>query len=69
MTNLKCSVTNCVYNDSHLCSKDEINVGGEHAKEQSCTCCESFCNCNHAQLLQKMSVKQPLHRRKSAVKQ
>src|SRR5699024_11744576 len=47
-TNLKCSVTNCVYNDSNLCSKDEINVGGEHAKEQSCTCCESFCNCNHA---------------------
>ena len=48
MTNLKCSVTNCVYNDSNLCSKDEMNVGGEHAKEQSCTCCESFCNCNHA---------------------
>ncbi|MCI6675674.1 MAG: DUF1540 domain-containing protein [Clostridiales bacterium] len=48
MTNLKCSVTNCVYNDSHLCSKDAIRVGGEEATEQQYTCCESFCDCHHS---------------------
>ncbi len=48
MTDLKCSVTNCVYNESHLCSKEAIQVGGKTAKEQSCTCCESFCNCDNS---------------------
>lgn len=46
MTDLKCSVTNCIYNESHLCAKDSIQVGGKTAKDQSCTCCESFCDCD-----------------------
>ena len=42
MTQLNCSVTSCLYNQDHYCSKDDITVGGSNAKRTSDTCCESF---------------------------
>ena len=42
MTQLDCSVTSCLYNQDHYCSKDDITVGGSNAKKASDTCCESF---------------------------
>ncbi len=31
MTQLKCSVKNCMYNEEHLCSKGDITIGGRDA--------------------------------------
>ena len=42
MADLKCAVENCSYNDSHLCCKGDIMVGGRHADDSDATCCESF---------------------------
>ena len=42
MSDLKCSVENCVYNKDCLCSKGDIMVGNKHADRKSDTCCESF---------------------------
>ena len=42
MTDLKCSVENCVYNKSECCCKGDILVGGKHAENKNDTCCESF---------------------------
>ena len=42
MTDLKCSVENCVYNKSECCCKGDILVGGKHAENKDDTCCESF---------------------------
>lgn len=42
MTDLKCTVENCVYNKEKLCSKGDIMVGGKHACCDNETCCESF---------------------------
>ena len=39
MTQLNCSVTSCLYNQDHYCSKDDITVGGSNAKRTSDTCC------------------------------
>lgn len=42
MTKLDCSVVNCTYNKDDSCCKDNIHVGGKHAKMTDETCCESF---------------------------
>ena len=42
MAQLKCEVNNCAYNDSCLCCKGDIMVGGKHACCDDETCCESF---------------------------
>lgn len=42
MTNLKCSVRNCAYNDDCLCCREDIMIGGQDAGKSSETCCESF---------------------------
>ncbi len=44
MTNLKCSVRGCIYNDSNMCSRTEINVGNKKAENVKETLCESFSN-------------------------
>ncbi len=44
MPNLICSVENCAYNKEHLCSLNEIHVGGTEAKSPEKTQCESFRN-------------------------
>lgn len=42
MTQLKCSVKNCMYNEEQLCSKGDITIGGQDASKPNETCCESF---------------------------
>lgn len=42
MTKLDCSVTSCMYNQDHYCSKGDITIGGAKATAASQTCCESF---------------------------
>jgi hypothetical protein len=42
MTNLRCGVTNCVYNNDALCDKSVIKVSGDHADTPKETCCSSF---------------------------
>ncbi|OYO63686.1 uncharacterized protein DUF1540 [Lachnotalea glycerini] len=39
---LDCNVVECQHNDSNLCSKSNICVGGEQACSSDCTCCDSF---------------------------
>jgi hypothetical protein len=43
---LDCNVVDCVYNDSKLCSKNNILVGGEQANSSDLTCCDSFAEKN-----------------------
>ena len=42
MTLLKCSATTCLYNENQLCSRGEIDVMGESAKNAEDTSCGSF---------------------------
>lgn len=42
MSELKCGVQNCTYNEDCLCCKGEIMIGGIHAGHSDDTCCESF---------------------------
>ena len=42
MTQLDCTVTNCLYNRDCLCSKGDITIGGKNATRAGDTCCESF---------------------------
>lgn len=42
MTNLRCSVMNCYYNEDRLCCKGDIMVDGNGAKNAQGTCCSSF---------------------------
>ena len=42
MPALVCSAQHCVYNNAMYCSKGDILVVGENAKECQDTCCESF---------------------------
>ena len=42
MAELKCGVENCTYNKEHYCCKGDIFVGGEKARNEEDTCCESF---------------------------
>ena len=42
MTQLDCTVTNCLYNRDCLCSKEDITIGGKNATRAGDTCCESF---------------------------
>ncbi len=42
MAELCCSVENCLYNKEHYCCKGDIFVGGEKARNEEETCCESF---------------------------
>lgn len=42
MTQLKCSVKNCMYNSAQLCSKGDIMIGGNSATASNETRCESF---------------------------
>ena len=42
MAELTCSVSNCTYNQDHLCGKGDIMVGGKHADNSDGTRCESF---------------------------
>lgn len=42
MTNLKCSVENCVHNSKHLCEMNSIDVKGRSAEEAEGTCCSTF---------------------------
>ena len=44
MTNLGCTVDNCVYNANQHCKKDEVLVKGRNAHKTSDTCCDSFCD-------------------------
>lgn len=39
---LDCSVTSCYYNDSKLCNRNNIVVGGDQACSSDSTCCDSF---------------------------
>ena len=42
MTNLKCSVENCIHNSHHLCEMNTIAVKGRSAEESEATCCSTF---------------------------
>lgn len=42
MAELKCAADTCTYNNSMLCCKGDIMVGGKHACNTDETCCESF---------------------------
>lgn len=42
MTDLKCTVKNCVYNSDNLCSKGDIMVSGKQASCDKETSCDSF---------------------------
>lgn len=42
MTQLKCSVRNCMHNDKQLCAKGDITIGGSSADAPNETRCESF---------------------------
>ena len=42
MTELKCTVQNCAYNENMLCSRSDIKVEGVHAKTVNETSCGSF---------------------------
>ena len=42
MTNLICSVYSCVHNNSNLCCKEGITIGGSQATSSAATCCDSF---------------------------
>lgn len=42
MAELKCSATNCGYNNDYYCCKGDITVGGKCACTPDETCCESF---------------------------
>ena len=42
MAELRCRITNCVYNKDEYCCKGDIMVGGKHADKSDDTCCESF---------------------------
>lgn len=42
MTQLKCSVETCMYNDNRLCAKGDIMVGGQNAASPNETRCDSF---------------------------
>lgn len=42
MTELKCTVQNCAYNENMLCSRQDIKVEGAHAKSPNETSCGSF---------------------------
>lgn len=42
MTNLKCSVINCIHNCSHLCEMNTIEVKGRDADTVEETCCSTF---------------------------
>lgn len=44
---VKCSVTNCKYNESHICHADKIEVnamGDGNARTSDGTCCTTFIN-------------------------
>ena len=41
MTDLGCCVSDCVHNESQMCCRGTIKVGGEDAKSACCTYCES----------------------------
>ncbi|WP_066717176.1 DUF1540 domain-containing protein [Clostridium sp. Marseille-P299] len=42
MTDLKCSVVNCVHNCDHLCEMNTIEVKGRSANNSESTCCSTF---------------------------
>ena len=42
MTELKCTVQNCAYNENMLCARNDIKVEGCNAKTVNETCCGSF---------------------------
>lgn len=42
MPMLSCSAVTCVYNKDELCSKGDIQVGGNNATTADETCCASF---------------------------
>lgn len=42
MTDLKCSVVNCVHNSDHLCEMNTIEVKGRSAEDDESTCCSTF---------------------------
>lgn len=42
MTQLRCSVRSCHYNEDALCSREHITVEGSSAKSSNETCCGSF---------------------------
>ena len=42
MTDLKCTVKQCMYNSDDMCSKGDIMVGGRHACCDQETSCSSF---------------------------
>lgn len=39
---LDCNVVDCHYNDSKLCSRNNIVVAGDEACSSDSTCCDSF---------------------------
>ena len=59
MADLKCAVENCYYNDQHLCSKGDIQVGGKNACTCDETCCESFSQAKEGRTSFRNSVGQP----------
>lgn len=42
MPALECAARTCLYNRDEYCSKGDIKVGGEDAKDIDDTCCTSF---------------------------
>lgn len=37
-----CAAEKCMYNSSHICTADHINVAGEHAHDAEATLCSTF---------------------------
>ncbi len=46
MTNLKCTVTNCVNNSKECCCRPDIKVAGSCACDCEQTCCSDFADKN-----------------------
>lgn len=42
MPELKCTVQTCRHNKNFLCDLDKIEVGGNNARTEQETCCDSF---------------------------
>ncbi len=42
MTDLQCSVTNCVSNEKAMCCRNDIKVDGASAQSAYQTCCQNF---------------------------
>jgi len=59
MTDLKCTVKNCMYNCDDMCSKGDIMVAGKYAGSDKETNCDSFSQRREGYNPMKSSIEHP----------